>query len=166
MDTMNLSRLAVLIAGLCVMAGACTKSLPDAGPLTATSEKVTAAGAYARVNIESVERITIDSGKLTLHGPSGTVAVDLPANADPGQQNKGWALVTEGEADGARSLTFTQETSLEDFTIAVPPAEGQVAYGSLGGRDGHDVLLFAYGSGSKAYWGWATISPRSTVGSR
>ncbi|MGC4082526.1 MAG: hypothetical protein QM736_10555 [Vicinamibacterales bacterium] len=88
------------------------------------------------------------------------MAVDLPPSADPAQQNRGWALVTEGEGDDARTLTFTHETTLDDFTLTVPNAEGQVAYGSLGGRDGKDVLLFAYGSGAKAYWGWASIGKK------
>ena len=59
------------------------------------------------------------------------------------------------------TLTFTQETSLDDFTISVPASEGQVSYGSLGGRDGNDVLLFAYGWASRSFWGWVTISPHS-----
>jgi hypothetical protein len=142
---------------------ACTRPLPEEGPLTGTSETVTVTGGYRRLALDAVERMTIENGKLVLHGASSTTAVDLPPTADPAQKNRGWALVTEGapDDDGVRTLTFTHETSLEDFTIAVPAAEGQVAYGSLGGRDGKDVLLFAYGSGAKAYWGWAVIERRA-----
>ena len=140
---------------------ACSRGLPDQGPLTATSDKVTATGEYRPLNIDAVERMTIEAGKLVVHGPSGTASVDLPGNADPEQRNRGWALVTEGESDQARTLTFTQETSLEDFTIAVPRADGQVMYGSLGGRDGSDVLVFAYGSAPKAYWGYVTVRKKS-----
>ena len=140
---------------------ACSTARPDAGPLPVTSEKVTVAGEYRPVAIDAVDSMTIDNGKLVLHSPTKTVEVDLPPTADPEQKNRGWALVTEGEGDDSRTLTFTQEMTLEDFTITVPNAPGQVAYGSLGGRDGKDVLLFAYGGSDKAYWGWATIAKRA-----
>ena len=149
---------AVSLACLLVAPMACSKALPDEGTLTSTSDKVSATGAYTRVAIDSVERLSIEDGKLVLHGASGRVAVDLPPNADPGQKNRGWALVTEGEDEGARTLTFTQETSLEDFSVRVPKADGQIAYGSLGGRNGHDILVFAYGTASKAYWAWVEIA--------
>ena len=140
----------------------CSRALPPRGPVTATSDKVTVTGEYQPIALDAVERMTIENGKLVVHGSSGTLTLDLPANANPEQRNRGWALVTEGETEGARTLTFTQEMSLEDFTMEVPAGDGQVAYGSLGGRDGSDVLLFAYGSAPKAYWGWATIRKRTT----
>jgi len=158
---MHLSRLASLsLVFLMLAAVACTKPLPEQGPLPVTGERVTVTGEYRKVAIDSVERMTIENGKLVLHGAVGTVTIDLPPNADSEQRNRGWALVTEGEStdEGTRTMTFTQEMSLEDFTITVPAADGQVAYGSLGGRDGKDVLLFAYGAGSRAFWGWATIT--------
>lgn len=142
---------------------ACAKGVPSTGPLTVTSEKVTVSGEYKPVAIDSVESMSIENGKLVLHGAAKTVALDLPASADPEQKNRGWALVTEGEGDESRTLTFTHEMTLEDFTLTVPNAPGQVAYGSLGGRDGKDVLLFAYGSGDRAFWGWATIQKRGTA---
>ena len=163
---MNVSRLALLCASFgLVSTAACSRPLPEDGPLAATSEKLTVSGAYHRVQLDSVERLTIEDGTLVLHGTSGTAAVDLPPNADPNQKNRGWALVTEGESEGTRTLTFTQETSLEDFTVTVPAADGQIAYGSLGGRDGNDMLLFAYGSASKTYWGWTRISRKSQAAS-
>jgi hypothetical protein len=143
-----------------LLTAACSHPLPAQGPLTATSDTVTATGEYRQLSIDAVERMTIDEGKLVFHGPSKSVSVDLPPGADASQRNRGWALVTEGETDRARTLTFTQETSLEDFTISVPPGEGQVVYGSLGDRDGGDLLIFAYGSGSQAYWGWVTIKKK------
>ena len=163
---MTVSRLTVLSAMLTLStAVGCMTSvspLPDSGPFSGSSNTLAVAGEYARATVDSVERINIENGKLVVHGTSGTESHDLPGSADAGQQNKGWALVTEGEADGARRLTFTHETSLDDFTITVPASDGQIAYGSLGGRDGNDVLLFAYGSASKTYWGWATITKRAT----
>lgn len=155
---MTLPRPVLLCAAFFLLANAaCSKTLPDAGPLAVDNDKVAVTGEYKPVTIEAVDRLSIEGGKLVLHGPSSTVPVDLPANADPDQKNRGWALVTEGEGDEGRTLTFTHETTLEDFTITVPAAPGQVAYGSLGGRDGRDVLIFAYGGGDKSYWGWADI---------
>lgn len=156
--------LAQTCIALCLMTVlGCSKSMPDEGPLTGTSNTMAVTGEYKRSTLDSVERMTMEDGKLVLHGPSGTQTLALPPNADPEQQNKGWALVTEGNVDNTRTLTFTHETSLDDFTLTLPPAEGQVAYGSVGGRDGNDVLLFAYGSESKTYWGWATIAKRATA---
>jgi hypothetical protein len=160
---MNLLRPGAICSLILMLAtSGCTKSLPEEGPLAGTSEKVTVHGEYKRAALDSVERMTIENGKLVLHGGSRSVSIDLPAAADPEQKNRGWALVTEGEGETARTLTFTQETSLEDFTISVPAAEGQISYGSLGGRDGNDVVLFAYGSGSKAYWGWVSVQRRGS----
>lgn len=162
MDRMNLTKSLLTCALLSAVAAvACAKGMPDAGPLSATSEKVTVTGEYKPVAIDSVDSMSIENGKLVLHGAAKTVSVDLPQNADPEQKNRGWALVTEGEGDDSRTLTFTHEMTLEDFTVTVPNATGQVAYGSLGGRDGKDVLLFAYGSADKAYWGWARIEKQT-----
>jgi len=155
---MNLSRLTSLCATFVLLASVgCSKPLAENGTFTTSSASATATGEYKRVDIDSVERMSIEGGKLVLHGTGGSLTLDLPANADPDQKNRGWALVTEGEGDGSRTFTFTQETTLEDFSVTVPAAAGRVAYGSLGGRDGRDVVVFAYGSESKAYWGWAMV---------
>jgi hypothetical protein len=163
MDVMEFRRLALLCTAFALLANTgCSKTLPEEGPLTATSQTVYVSGEYRRVALDTIERMTIEGDKLVLHGPSATLEVELPPAADPAQKNKGWALVTEGETEaGIRTLTFTQETSLDDFTISVPASEGPVSYGSLGGRDGNDVLLFAYGSASRSFWGWVTISSHS-----
>ena len=159
---MNLSRLIGVCAAFVLLANVgCSKTPAEKGTFTTSSASATATGEYNRVDIDSVERMSIEDGKLVLHGTGKSVTLDLPPNADPDQKNRGWALVTEGEGDGSRTLTFTQENSLEDFSVTLPAANGRVAYGSLGGRDGRDVVLFAYGSGNKAYWGWATIQKTS-----
>jgi len=155
---MNLTRLTGLCTTFMLVAHVgCSKPLAETGTFSTSSATANATGEYARVDVDSVERMSIENGKLVLHGASRTAMLDLPSNADPDQKNRGWALVTEGEGDDSRTLTFTQENSLEDFSVTVPAAEGQVAYGSLGGRDGKDMVVFAYGSGNKAYWGWARI---------
>jgi hypothetical protein len=132
MEGMNFRRLALLgtAFGLLATVG-CSKTLPEQGPLIGTSQTVKVSGEYQRVALDSVDRITIEGGKLVLHGPSSTLPVDLPPSADPEQKN---------------------------FTISVPASNGPVSYGSLGGRDGNDVLLFAYGTASRSFWGWATIT--------
>lgn len=155
----------VLTAPLLVATVACARPLPEEGAISVDAEKVTVTGAYHPVKVDGVERMTIENATLILHGQTGQASVPLPPNADPDQKNKGWALVTEGDGDDdhSRTLTFTQENSLEDFTISVPAAPGQVTYGSLGGRDGHDVLIFAYGTTEKSYWGWATITKKAAA---
>jgi hypothetical protein len=149
--------LSMAIAVLPLVLAGCRRPLPETGPISGTSKTLTVTGTYASIPIASVDRLTIDNGRLVVHAERGETAVDLPAVADPDQKGRGWALVTEGEDDVARTLTFTHESSLDDFTIQVPNTAGQIEYGSLGGRDGSDVLVFAYGSGSKSYWGWVTI---------
>ena len=155
---MTFSRLTVCALLTLTAVLGCTKRLPAEGPLTGTFKGVSVSGAYKQVSLDSVERISIENGKLVIHGTSAEVPVDLPSGADASQRNRGWALVTEGEDGDTRSLTFTQETSLEDFSIDVPNSPGQVAYGSLAGKEGTDVVIFAYGSGSKCYWGWAVVT--------
>jgi hypothetical protein len=155
---MTLPRVRLLCAALTLVAAAgCRKPVPEQGPLTGTSKTLSVSGQYRRVALDSIERMSIEHGRLVLHAPSSELAVDLPANADPEQKNRGWALVTEGEDSPMRTLTFTHETSLDDFTIQVPDSAGQIAYGSLGGRNGNDVLLLAYGSNKNCYWGWVEI---------
>src|SRR3954466_7965844 len=155
---MSPPRLTCLCAAFLLLVNAgCSRPLPDRGTFSDNSTTASATSEYSRIDVDSVERISIEDGKLVVHGANRSVTLDLPANADPEQKNRGWTLVTEGETDGTRTFTFTQETSLEDFSVTVPAASGQVAYGSLGGRDGKDMVVFAYGTDNKAYWGWARV---------
>src|SRR6478609_5702034 len=102
---MNLSRLTDICAAFLLLANVgCSKPLAENGTFATTSASATATGEYNRVDIDSVERMSIDDGKLVLHGAAKSVTLDLPANADPDQKNRGWALVTEGEGDGSRTL--------------------------------------------------------------
>ena len=161
MDVMSLSRLVFLmaLAGASVSV-ACAQALPEEGPLNGTSSKLAVTGEYTRVQVDAVDRLTLEGGKLVIHSPNSSVTLDVPAGADAQQKQPGWALVTEGEREDARSLSFTHEISLDDFSIDVPPSPGQVAYGTLSGKSGHDLLVFAYGSGGKCYWGWVDIGKK------
>ena len=53
---------------------------------------------------------------------------------------------------------------LADFvTLHVPLSEAPVQSGSLGGRDGHDVLVLAWGSAPNAYWGYVTLTRKAAA---
>lgn len=136
---------------------ACSRVSANGGPITGTSKTLTVAGEFAPVAIEAVERVSIDGSKLVLHSGTTTTSVDLPASADTTQANRGWALVTEGEDGDVRTFTFTHEMSLDDFTLELPASEAPIRYGSFAGRDGHDLLVFAWGEKSRSYWGWVRI---------
>lgn len=159
MDAMHLPRLLFLTALVTsvVATGCSSPPLPEEGPLTGTSQKLSVTGEYKQLALDAVDRLTLENGKLVVHSPGSSVTLDVPAAATPEQKTPGWALVTEGEDEKARALTFTHEMSLDDFTLQVPPSPGQVAYGTLVGKNRHDILVFAYGSGAKSYWGWVEI---------
>ena len=55
-------------------------------------------------------------------------------------------------------MTFTHETTLDDFTLELPASDAPLRYGSLAGTNGDDVLVFAWGENSQSFWGWVTIS--------
>ena len=111
-----------------VSVAACSQASASGGPLTATSRTLSVNGEYQPVELDRVDRVSIDGSRLILHGEHGTAAVDLPANADPSQANRGWALVTEGEGDQTRTLTFTHEMSLDDFTLELPASPAPLKY--------------------------------------
>jgi hypothetical protein len=133
---------------------------PGPTPIDGSSQTVTVTGEYQSVAIDRVDRLSVMQGKLVLHGPSTNVAVDLPPGADQPKPNQQWALVTEGETNGQRTLTFTHEQSLDDFTISLPPGDAELRYGTLTGKTGNDVVVFAWGRESRSYWGFVTIARR------
>lgn len=141
-------------------------SIADAQPgrLRAASETLDVRGEYVSVAIDRIDRLSLESGKLMLHGSASTMAVDLPAQADPSRVVRHWALVTESNSGSTRSLTFTHDQSLDDFTIELPSSDAEVKYGAFAAREtaGEDVLIFAWGEGARSYWGHVTIGRRST----
>jgi hypothetical protein len=140
-------------------AARCAPPVQD-GPqsIHATSKGLTIDGQYAAVALDEVKHIAIEHGKLVLHGENGTATVDLPADAGEPKTSDQWALVTESKNGNRRALTFTHEQSLEDFTFEVPASDAELHYGTLAGRSGHDLLVFAWGIHARSYWGYVSIT--------
>lgn len=160
---MSLSRRALFCAMAATLLVACSRVSANGGPITGESKTLVVTGEFTPVALDTVERVSIESGKLVLHGTSATTTVDLPASADTTQSNRGWALITEGEDGDTRTFTFTHDMSLDDFTLELPNSPAPIKYGSFAGRDGRDLLVFAWGAQSKSYWGWVRIEKRAGV---
>jgi hypothetical protein len=150
------ARLSLMPLQLLVLA-ACAQAAADRAPLTGTSKTLTVRGEYNAVALDQIDGMSIRDGRLALRGSSTTAMVDLPPSADPAQANRGWALVTETMLGDRRSVTLTHETTLDEFTLELPASEAPLRYGSLGGRNSDDVLVFAWGEKSRSYWGYVTI---------
>jgi hypothetical protein len=153
----GLLRTAITVAIAAAAIVGCTRRVSGSGPLVGTSQTMVVRGTYSRVDLDRVDRLSIEGGKLVLHGSSSTVAIDLPPSADPDQPNRHWTLATEGENDQGRVLTFTHDMSLDDFTIQLPPTEAPIRFGALTGRDGNDVLVLAWGENAQSYHAELTI---------
>lgn len=127
-------------------------------PLKGSSQTLVVQGEYAPIALERVDGLSFDKGKVIVHGPSSTVTIDVPPVAEAAEPIRHWALVTEGEAAGKRALTFTHETTLEDFTIELPKSDSRVHYGVLSGKAGNDVMVLAWGADSRSYSCYVTIA--------
>ncbi len=148
----------LLITAQILFLAACAQAAADRAPLTGSSKTLTVRGEYATVALDQIEGMSIRDGKLVLRGSTTTASVDLPPAADPAKAGRGWALVTETAAGDQRSVTFTHETTLDDFTLELPASEAPLRYGSLAGRNGEDILVFAWGAESRSYWGYVAIA--------
>jgi hypothetical protein len=137
---------------------ACTQAASDRAPLKGQSKTLTVRGEYVTVALDQVEGMSLRDGRLALRGTSTTMLVDLPPDADTTKAGRGWALVTETAAGDRRALTFTHETTLDEFMIELPASDAPLRYGSLGGRSGDDLLVFAWGTNRRSYWGYVTIT--------
>ena len=137
---------------------ACTGAAADHGPLTGTSKTLTVRGEYSAVALGDIAGMALQEGKLALRDASKKiVTVDMTPMADSTKPGRGWSLVTEGTANDRRTVTFTHETTLDDFTLDLPASDAPLRYGSLGGKSEADLLVFAWGENSKSFWGWVTI---------
>jgi hypothetical protein len=141
-----------------VLLAACAGAAADRAPLTGSSKTLTVRGEYDAVAIDQIDGMAIRDGRLALRGPQTTVAVDLPPAADAARPGRGWSLVTEAAGNSSRTVTFTHETTLDDFTLDLPASDAPLRYGTLGGRNGGEVLVFAWGENSKSFWGYVTIA--------
>ena len=137
---------------------ACARAAADRAPVVGISKTLTVRGEYNAVAIDQIDGMALRDGKLSLRGSQATIAVDLPPAADATKPGRGWALITETGTGGRRSVTFTHETTLDDFTLELPTSDAPLRYGSLAGKNGEDVLVFAWGENSRSFWGWVTIT--------
>jgi hypothetical protein len=154
-----------LMAGLILVLAACARAAADRAPITGASPTLTVRGEYASVDLDRVDGMSLRDGRLALRGSSKSVSVELPSVADQAKPQRGWALVTETAGSDKRTVTFTHETTLDDFSIDLPASDAPFYYGGLSGRNGEDVLVFAWGAGSQSYWGYVTIGRQSPAAS-
>ena len=156
---MRRSGIPIAIVATCALA-ACSR--PPEGPveLVGTSKTFVVKGQYAPLALDQVDSLSVENGRLAVHGPSTMQSVDLPAGADPSNPDPHWSLTTETEGGGGkRSLTFTHNETIDDFSIEIP-AGADVHYGTLKGQSG-DVMLLAWGEKSRCYWGYLVIVPKA-----
>ena len=139
---------------------ACSRAAGQPSPLSGTSQTLTVRGQYVGVEaLDRVERVSIDNGRLVLRG-STTVTVELPPSADPTMPVRHWALLTETDLGRMRAINFTHDESLDEFTIELPASMAPLRFGVFAGRDGAEVMVFAWGDNSRCYWGYVTIARR------
>jgi len=128
----------------------------SATPLKGESQTMVVRGEYRELPLDRVDRISLENGKFVFHG-STTVTVDPPASADPTKVDAHWMLVTEGKGDGTRTLTFTHNMALDDFTLELPASDAEFHYGVFSSPSSDGVMVFAWGAGSRCYWGFVTL---------
>ena len=143
---------------------ACDQSVP-AGPrpISVSSQQYTVKGEIASVTLDSVESLQVKDGHVVLHGPSGDVFEDLPADADPSKPTRHWALVTDSHVGGVRTVVFTEAESVTDVVIELPEGEAPLQFQMFASRRGGEVLLLASGdrkASSASYFGYVTINKR------
>lgn len=151
---------ATLLASTIVVLGSCSQATAQPTPLIATSRTHAVRGEFSPVLLDRVARVSVDKGKLVLHGTFGTVAMDPPASADVAQPTRVWALTTEAVVDGKRAVTFTHSESVEDFSIELPGSDAELLYGVFASRAGGEVMVLAWGDQARSYWGHLTIARR------
>jgi hypothetical protein len=160
---MSCARVSAVVLVVCwalALEGCSSHPVPSGPqPLTGSSKAWDVRGEYSAVDMDAIEHIAADHGTLVLRGGNDVVTVKLPAGAGEPKSGAQWVLITESKQDRVRSLTFTNDESLDDFTIELPLSDADVHYGTLTGSAG-DLLVFAWGRGGQSYWGYVTISRR------
>ena len=154
-----------VILGITLLsAAACSQPIP-AGPrpIAVTSQQYTVKGEITPVTLDSVESLQVKDGHIVLHGPSGDVFEDLPADADPSKPTRHWALVTDSHVGGVRTVVFTEAESVTDVAVELPEGEAPLRFQMFASRRGGEVLLLASGdrkSSSPSYFGYVTIKKK------
>ena len=149
----------VLGAMLVATVSSCTtppRPNPNATPLKGQSQTMVVQGEYRALALDKVDRIALENGKIVFYG-STSVTVDPPASADASKVDRHWMLVTEGKNGASRTLTFTHNMALDDFTIELPASEAEFHYGVFSSPSSDGVMVFAWGEGSRCYWGYVTL---------
>ena len=147
-------------AAVILFAG-CAPATAQTVPLMGSSKTMTVKGQYQPLRIDEVDGVTLKGAQLVVRGSFESVTVDLPGIADPTKPTRHWALVTESNTDDRRVLNFTHDESLEDFTLEVPASEGDIRYGVFESRTGGEIMVLAWGSEARCYWGYVTITRSS-----
>lgn len=154
----------LILAVTLLTAAACSQAVP-AGPrpITTTSQQYTVKGEITPVTLDSVESLQVKDGHVVLHGPSGDMFEDLPADADPRRPTRHWALVTDSHVGGVRTVVFTEAESVTDVALELPEGEAPLHFEVFASRSGGEVLLLASGdrkASSASYFGYVTINKR------
>lgn len=154
-----MNRFAAAIIALALTA-ACTQptlSGPGPYPISGTSNDVKVKGEYSSIALPQVDKVSIENAKFLVHGPSSSVTIEPPAGADTSRPTHTWALTTEAQTGRKRLVTFTHAMSIEDFTIELPEGEDEIHYGVFTSAQGGEVMVLAWGSNARSYWGYVTI---------
>ena len=164
---MSVTRPSALVVFAVVLSiSAC--SHPPEGPadIVGTSAKYTITGRYAPITIDRVDSLSIEGGKLAVHG-STTQTVELPPDADASKPSPHWSLTNENDVGAKHSVNFTHDITLDEFTIELPAGTADVHYGTLKGRTGDaEVMMLAWGQQGKCYEGYVTILPKPAAAAR
>ena len=141
--------------------------IQPAADIQGTSTTLSVTGRFEPVTLDSVDGVSIEEGRLILRGSSTSLGVDLPPSADTTKPVRNWALTTEGTGERGRTFTFINGDSLQDFTVELPPGDAPLKFGvfnqrAIGGEPpAGDVMVFAWGSASRSYWGYVTITKKA-----
>ena len=154
---MLVRRLAALLFSFIVLIS-CAQPAAQRGAIAGTSRNKVVRGEYGPVTLPDVDRVSIQDGKLVLHAASSSVAVELPAGADTSKPTRNWALTTDTSAGDQTAYTFTHAESLDDFTIELPSADGQLRYGVFEHGQGGEVMALAWAGEGRSYFGWVRIT--------
>jgi hypothetical protein len=153
----------VIVASLVGLMG-CAPAVARSGPLKGSSRTVTVEGRYSPLALDRVDAVSMKNGQLVVKGSFESVAVTLPAGADPAKPVRHWALITEANDDDKRMITFTHDESLEEFTLELPPTHADMHYGVFEGPNGAEVMVLTWGGDGKCYWGYVTILHKPVSG--